>query len=132
MIEGAKVALISIQLNEQTIGAVLGDDPMICRQRPGVARELFDTEQFSPQRRLAHHRAWPCLPDHPVLKAQRHRLEVVHVFQFAPSFSSCVMKDLACGFRLLVLRFCLQQFPRCPIFYHGVKPYPERLAELVG
>jgi hypothetical protein len=48
---------------------VLRDEPVIRRQRPGMARELFDAEQLGAQRRLARARAQMRWPGHPGLPA---------------------------------------------------------------
>jgi biopolymer transport protein ExbB/TolQ len=51
--------LVGVQPGKQAVGAAPRGDPVIGRQRTGMARELLDAEQFGPQGRLDSARARP-------------------------------------------------------------------------
>ena len=68
-IEGPEALLVLVESRQQGVRAESRSNPMLRRQGPGVARELFDAEQLGPQGRLARTRTRTRLRSPPDLPA---------------------------------------------------------------
>jgi hypothetical protein len=69
-IESSDEVLVLVQPRQQTVGTLPGDYLVAGCEAFGMARQLFDTEQLGPQRRLACARAQTRISGHPIWEAQ--------------------------------------------------------------
>ena len=76
-IEAPQQDFVLAQLRQQPVRPQPRDRRLVGGQRQRMLRELFDTEQLRPQRRLDLVRARPSIADHPVLKSQSQNLHCV-------------------------------------------------------